>query len=134
MAVPTEHNMIRPTLIAITLHISAARQNINRESVLPEDPTQHTKSMEDYAVLAMIFIFSFVGLTTYGIQTLAKTKLTMAHAKSLSDCYVATVQTLSTFGVSVMQEMESQRMVYQRSNNKNASYDNQGKNSAVGEH
>ncbi len=72
--------------------------------------------MEDYAVLAMIFIFSFVGLMSYGIQTWAKTKLTMAHARNFSDCYVASVQTLSTFGLSVMQEMESQRMFDHRSN------------------
>lgn len=79
--------------------------------------------MEDYAVLAMLFMFSFAGLTIYGIQTFAQTKLTMAYAKRTSDFYVATVHSLSALGVAVtklfqtQQEMELMRKFNQQMNN-----------------
>ena len=70
--------------------------------------------MEDYTLLLAIFILSFVGLTTYGIQTFAKTSLLVTTQRCMSDSYVGTVHSLSAIGTSMVQtyqrEVESRRV------------------------
>ena len=51
--------------------------------------------MDDFAVLMMLCMFSFTGVTLYGIQTITKNRLMVMHSKCISDSYVATVQSLS---------------------------------------